>query len=215
MFCRKTKLKLILAILFCLMVQTVFAETRLDVQQSRFFRQWFLFIINEQTYKKPNPRWIQRDCAGLIRFAVGETFTEHHDKWVRANGLDHHSLPPNININHQLKKELSQWFVPGKKKKSNFVMAHGLIQENTEFVTMDINQARPGDLLFFDQGDDQHLMVWTGRTLAYHTGALSDKEKTIKVVHPKELLKWKDTRWRPVRENPNYLGVYRFSFLSY
>ena len=25
--------------------------------------------------------------------------------------------------------------------------------------------------MFYDQGDDQHLMIWMGRSIAYHTGS--------------------------------------------
>lgn len=191
------------------------AGTILTPDESRIFRQWFLLTVNEQTYKTPNPRWVQRDCAGLVRFAVQETTRTHDEKWMSANSIPRQNLPPELEIPENLKNELSHWAVPGEQGKSTFVQAYALIQENTIFVSKDLNQARPGDLLFYDQGDDQHLMIWTGRSLAYHTGSEADKNKPIKVVHPKELMQWKDTRWKPDFQNPNYLGVYRFAFLSY
>ncbi len=46
-----------------------------------------------------------------------------------------------------------------------------LVQFNSRLVGRDLNQARPGDLMFYDQGDDQHLMIWMGRSIAYHTGS--------------------------------------------
>ncbi len=42
--------------------------------------------------------------------------------------------------------------------------AINLIQYNSQFIGQDINQALPGDMIFFDQGDAQHLMVWMGVT---------------------------------------------------
>ena len=49
-----------------------------------------------------------------------------------------------------------------------------LVQFNSRLVGRDLNQARPGDLMF-DQGDDQHLMIWMGRSIAYHTGSSTDR----------------------------------------
>ncbi|MBX4420597.1 DUF736 family protein, partial [Mycobacterium tuberculosis] len=54
-----------------------------------------------------------------------------------------------------------------------YVSALGLIQQNSRFIAKDVNQALPGDLLFFDQGDDQHLMIWMDRYIAYHTGTVT------------------------------------------
>jgi uncharacterized protein YfaT (DUF1175 family) len=95
-----------------------------------------------------------------------------------------------------------------------FVDAIGLIQNNTVFVSKDINQALPGDLLFFDQGQDQHLMIWMGGYIAYHTGRVTDGDNGLRTVDLQNLFNWKDTRWQPRFENPNFIGVYRFFFLS-
>ena len=89
-----------------------------------------------------------------------------------------------------------------------------LVQENAQLISRQWQQALPGDLLFFDQGDDQHLMIWMGRYLAYHTGSTSPGDNGLRAADIKELLDWKDTRWQPVQYNPNFAGIYRFSFLS-
>ena len=76
------------------------------------------------------------------------------------------------------------------------------------------NQAAPGDLLFFDQGDAQHLMVWMGAYIAYHTGSATAQDHGLRSVALRDLVRWPDTRWHPVQQNPNFAGVYRLNFLS-
>lgn len=188
---------------------------RLSVVQSRNFRQWFLLTIFDQATKKPNPRWVGRDCAGLVRFAVKEAFALHDKEWIKTNGMGWHRLPPEIELTDEEKVLMTTWKVPGLNERQDFAMAGAMIQENTHQVGSDLNEARPGDLLFFDQETSQHIMIWTGRGVAYHTGSVEDAEKSIKLVHPKELLQWQDSRWWPVAGNPNFRGIYRFSFLSY
>jgi uncharacterized protein YfaT (DUF1175 family) len=90
-----------------------------------------------------------------------------------------------------------------------------MIHRNTRFVSKDLNQALPGDLLFFDQGDDQHLMVWMGRTITYHTGMQTKSDNGLRTVTIQQLMQWKDTRWRPQQSNPNFIGVFRLAFLSH
>jgi uncharacterized protein YfaT (DUF1175 family) len=95
-----------------------------------------------------------------------------------------------------------------------FVTALALIQGNSQFVGKEINQAQPGDLLFFDQGDEQHLMVWMGQYIAYHTGTVTPRDNGLRAVTVQQLIQWKDTRWQPIGNNPNFIGFYRLGFLS-
>ena len=67
--------------------------------QSRLFRAWMVRIIRAQLQAGPTPRWQQRDCVGLVRFAVAEALREHDAKWKHANGLAGHTLPPEISLN--------------------------------------------------------------------------------------------------------------------
>jgi uncharacterized protein YfaT (DUF1175 family) len=71
-----------------------------------------------------------------------------------------------------------------------------------------------GDLLFFDQGDSQHLMIWMGSFIAYHTGSETAGDNGLRSIALRDLLRWADTRWRPEQNNPNFAGVYRLDFLS-
>ena len=190
------------------------SPVRLDTGQSYAFRAWMVRLINEQTRQGPNPRWFHRDCAGLVRFSVNETFKHHDRKWLRNNGISTHSLPPEIALRAEQKPLLQGW-VQLDDARAPFASSQVLIQKNTRFISKDLNQARSGDLLFFDYGDDQHVMVWLGPTIAYHTGTETKTDNGLRTVTIKKLMQWKDTRWRPQQDNPNFIGVFRLAFLSY
>lgn len=189
------------------------AEVVLDQAQSAAFRAWFVRIVGEQLRQGPSPRWTQQDCAGLVRFAVNETLRVHDRAWLRANGLSNRYLPPELKLTPEQKALRNRWkqFDGGS---GPFATAIGLIQDNSRFVSKDINQASPGDLLFFDQGEDQHLMVWTGSYIAYHRGSATQHDNGLRAVSIDQLQHWKDTRWQPRLDNPNFIGIFRFSFLS-
>jgi len=158
------------------------------------------------------PRWQHRDCAGLVRFAVAEALRPHDLGWRQANAIAGR-VPPDLTLSPEQQLLRHRWRLADGST-SAFVGALELIQENAVFVAKDINQAQPGDLLFFDQGDDQHLMVWTGGYIGYHTGTSSQSDNGLRAVSVRELMSWRDTRWQPVRGNPNFAGVYRLRFLS-
>ena len=190
------------------------SAARLDPAQSGIFRMWMSRIIKEQLRQGPTPRWTHRDCAGLVRFAVHETLRKHDARWLKANGMDNAGLPPELNLTPGQAALGSRWAQTGGGAGAAYVSAIGLVQENCVFVSRDVNQARPGDLLFFDQGDDQHLMVWMDSYVAYHTGTVLRRDSGLRAVTVGELMNWTDTRWQPKTDNPNFIGVYRLSFLS-
>jgi uncharacterized protein YfaT (DUF1175 family) len=137
----------------------------LDPAQSQVFRAWFVRIAQEQLSQGPSPRWYQQDCAGLVRFAANEALKVHDDKWLRSNGLSNRYLPPELTLSNAQRKLAQQW-QQGDGKVGPYVNAIKLIQFNSHLVSRDVSQARPGDLMFFDPGDDQHLMTWMGRNIA-------------------------------------------------
>jgi len=186
---------------------------QLTPAQSQVFRSWFTRIINEQLRQGPTPRWVHRDCAGLVRFAVNESFKTHDARWLRANGMSARQLPPELELT-EAQRGLGQGWTTVDGHSSAFVTALALIQANSRFVSRDINQARNGDLLFFDQGDEQHLMVWMGRYVAYHTGSSNAHDNGLRAVPVGQLLRWPDPRWQPDGNNPNFIGVFRLAFLS-
>lgn len=186
---------------------------RLDAGQSRAFRAWVVRIAEAQIRRGPTPRWTHRDCAGLVRFAVAEALAGHDPRWRRAMGIDGR-LPPD-SVPEALRTELRhQWRRPDGSTGA-YVNAIGLVQENSRFVGRDLRLARPADLLFFDQGDAQHLMLWTGQRIVYHNGAEPRPgDDGLRAAAPRELLQWTDTRWRPDAANPNFAGVFALAFLT-
>lgn len=181
--------------------------------QSRLFRAWMVRIIRAQLQAGPTPRWQQRDCVGLVRFAVAEALREHDAKWKHANGLAGETLPPEIKLEPVQQSLRHNWRLADGSQ-SAYVSALELVQENTRFQGKDCNQAQPGDLLFFDQGDAQHLMVWMGNFIAYHTGTVEKNDNGLRAADLRQLQRWPDTRWHPAQDNPNFAGVYRLQFLS-
>ena len=184
----------------------------LDFNQSNLFRAWFTKIVHAQLESGPNPRWVHRDCAGLIRFAVDETLREHDEKWKKYNGFLNQKLPADL-ILQDAQKQLRQNWRLADGSQSAYVNALELIQENTRFIGHSVTLASPGDLLFFDLADQQHLMIWMGRYLAYHTGQHLAHDNGLRAVSLERLSKWQDTRWRPVSSNPNFRGLFRLGFL--
>lgn len=184
---------------------------RLSPDQARAFRAWMVHIVDAQIARGPTPRWQGRDCAGLVRFAVAEALRSHDLAWRRANGIGGR-VPPELDLTEPQQSLRHNWRLADGQRAA-YVGALELVQENTTFVARDLNLAQPGDLLFFDQGDDQHLMVWTGWYVAYHTGTSDQRDNGLRAVAVRDLMAWRDTRWQPVADNPNFLGVYRLRFL--
>lgn len=189
------------------------AAVSLDPAQSQVFRAWFVRIAQEQLRQGPSPRWHQQDCAGLIRFAANEALKNHDAGWLRSMGLSNRYLPPELALSDG-QRQLAQTWQQGDGQTGPYVTALKLIQHNSLFVSRDLNQARPGDLLFYDQGDDQHLMIWMGRYIAYHTGSSHPGDNGLRSVTVPQLMQWKDTRWIPDNSNPNFIGIYRLQFLA-
>jgi uncharacterized protein YfaT (DUF1175 family) len=185
----------------------------LDPEQSRRFRAWFILVVSEQLRRGPNPRWYHRDCAGLVRFAVGETLRPHDAVWRRQNGFGDRRLPPELELTSAQRSWRQNW-LRSDGSRGAFVEAEALVEQNSLPVSRDINLAEPGDLLFFDQGDDQHLMIWMGNYIAYHNGRRSLTDTGLRAVGVQQLLTWSDVRWQPRSDNPNFIGVFRLRYLS-
>lgn len=191
----------------------VYADSVLDTRQTDAFRAWLVRIVGEQLRQGPTPRWAQQDCAGLVRFAVNEALRAHDEAWRKANGVSNRFLPPELGLTSEQVSLYKNWKrVDGQH--GAYASAIDLIQGNSVFVSTDINQALPGDLLFYDQGDSQHLMVWMGDYIAYHRGSTAKHDNGLRAISLDTLMNWKDTRWQPRHDNPNFAGIYRFSFLS-
>jgi uncharacterized protein YfaT (DUF1175 family) len=185
--------------------------------QSAACRAWFTRVVDQQIRLGPSPRWTQRDCAGLVRFAAMQALREHDARWLKANGMNDalsaSHLPPELSLTPRQRTLATRWTrIDGSV--GAYASAIALVQHNSRFVSRDVNQALPGDLLFFDQGDDQHLMIWLDRSIAYHTGTVTPTDNGLRAVSVSDLMRWKDSRWHPFDGNPNFVGVFRFNFLT-
>jgi uncharacterized protein YfaT (DUF1175 family) len=196
------------------LTQALRHQPRLTQAQSRAFQAWMVRIVGEQIERGPSPRWQHRDCAGLVRFAVNEALSLHDARWMRANGIRSDArLPPELELSAEQTTLRNSWVQTGGAV-GHFVTALALVQNNSRFVAREVSQALPGDLLFYDQGDTQHLMVWMGTSIAYHTGTVTPGDNGLRTVGIPQLMHWKDTRWQPAANNPNFAGVFRLMFLS-
>ncbi|HCR5808538.1 TPA: DUF1175 domain-containing protein [Shigella flexneri] len=176
--------------LICWLCCVVAHSEMLNVEQSGLFRAWFVRIAQEQLRQGPSPRWYQQDCAGLVRFAANETLKVHDSKWLKSKGLSSQYLPPEMTLTPE-QRQLAQNWNQGNGKNGPYVTAINLIQYNSQFIGQDINQALPGDMIFFDQGDAQHLMVWMGRYVIYHTGSATKTDNGMRAVSLQQLMTWK------------------------
>lgn len=185
---------------------------RLSPEQSRCLRDWITVLIHAQVEQGPTPRWTHRDCAGLVRFAVAEALRDHDLAWRRSMGLLGRRLPPDIDPTAAA--PLRHTWRRADGSQGAFVSAIDLVQANTRFVGRQLAQAQSADLLFYDFGDDQHLMVWMGSYIAYHTGRVDKGDNGLRALRPAQLMAWTDTRWRPATDNPNFVGLHRLAFLA-
>ncbi|MBY0414660.1 MAG: DUF1175 family protein, partial [Bdellovibrionales bacterium] len=190
----KIHFKVIAILIFVIFSSVVNSAEGLDFAQSENFRSWMKRIVEEQLKKGPTPRWTHKDCAGLVRFAVLEALKTHDQKWLKSNGLTNENLPPEVKLSVKQSDLGKVWNQTDSKELKHYVSALGLIQSNSTFVSKDLNQARVGDLIFYDQGEAQHLMIWMGNYIAYHTGTVTKKDNGLRSVKINELMTWKDSR---------------------
>jgi len=188
---------------------------RLNAAQSRAFRDWFCAIVQDQAVRAPTPRWTHRDCAGLVRFAAREAFAAHDAKWFKAMGWPTtRPWPPEVQP-EGAQVQLGKVWHQTDGSRDAFVSALALVQNNTRLLGKSAQAIQSGDLLFFDQGAEQHLMVWTGRSVTYHTGSdPTPDDNGLRITRLDVLMQHPDTRWRPVADNPNFAGWFRFVFLA-
>ncbi len=193
---------------------TLTNRTRLTASQALAFRNWVQLIVQQQLNRGPTPRWQQRDCAGLVRFACAEALREHDNVWLKANGFLGKKVPPELNLTAEQLDELRHAWLRADGSQGAFVSALELVQNNTQPVGRDMAQAQVADVLLFDQGHAQHLMIWMGQYMAYHTGTVTKVDNGLRAYQLRQLMAWKDTRWQPQVGNPNFVGIFRLNFLS-
>jgi len=217
------------------------AELRSSTDRHRF-RAWFCAIAESQFYRIWDS-WIpeQRDCAGLVRFAMREALVVHNERWLSKAGklLLRTSIPDVQAWNYPdvpflgTKLFRTKTALAGGEGGTSFslddfapfVTARLLLDHNCVTLGKDLTGLEAGDLLFFhqddlevsDQDEAMHVMVWLGNSsgepmLVYHTG--DRKAGQVRKLSLKTLQEHPDMRWRPVTENPAFLGAYRLAILD-
>ncbi len=190
------------------------SKLQLSTNQVQAFRSWLQFIVHQQLNRGPTPRWQQRDCAGLVRFASAEALRSHDKTWLKANGFLGKKLPPELSLSAEQVSELRHAWLRADGSQGAFVSALELVQNNTLPIGRDMAHAEVADLLLFDQGQAQHLMIWMGQYMAYHTGMVTPEDNGLRAYPLAQLMAWKDTRWQPHAGNPNFIGIFRLLFLN-
>jgi uncharacterized protein len=215
------------------------AELR-SFEDRNSFRKWFTAIAEMQFYNQSG-EWSasQRDCAGLVRFGWREALRRHDRPWFQKMGAQYEQLSADVRAysldesptGEKLFRAAFGSFQEGDVaagKFSEFADARTLKNFNCDLISRDRRQAQPGDLLFFHQPWVQkypyHVMIFIGEArrasegvgdwVVYHTGGAPSDDGAVKKVRLAVLDHHPDKRWRPVENNPNFLGFYRLKILD-
>jgi uncharacterized protein YfaT (DUF1175 family) len=204
------------------------------------FRRWFTAISEIQFYQLSD-QWNaeQRDCAGLVRFAIREALRKHDRIWFQKMGPGYETVAPDVAgfdldqnpLGEKIFRTDFGSFHESDLRNgrfSEFADGRSLKNFNSVFVSRDRREAQPGDLLFFYQPWVQkypyHVMIVLGSPhvapngaqdwVVYHTGSSPIDKGTVKKVQLSVLDRHPDPRWRPVESNKNFLGFYRLKILQ-
>src|SRR5229473_1285014 len=215
------------------------AELR-TFQDRESFRRWFTGVAEMQFYQLSD-QWNaeQRDCAGLVRFAMREALRHHDRGWFQKMGRGYETVAPDVagfDLDRNplgeriFRTDFGSFHESGLRngRFSEFADGRTLKSFNSVLVSRDRREAQPGDLLFFYQPWVQkfpyHVMVFLGGPrvapngapdwVVYHTGSSPTDKGTVKKVELSVLDQHPDPRWRPVESNKNFLGFYRLKILQ-
>ncbi len=217
----------------------------LDYFDRSNFRLWFTYIaLSQYYYSSPLWNKNERDCAGLIRFSYKEALKKHDNKWFEDMPyLSNIGVPDISSFNYPdipiLKTYLFR-IAPGsfepdelnsiKNFFSPYADTYNLIKYNMIKVGREDRVAKKGDILVFYNPYDSdmpfHTMIFIGRDifrdpygpddwLIYHTGPRKKDKGVIKKIRRELLRHHKNPKWRPIPENPFFLGYFRFKILDY
>lgn len=195
------------------------------------FRAWFAALADTAaTLSARNLPHEIDDCAALLRWCYRGALHGHDAAWLQTMPMD--AMPPLGSVAQYVYPHTPVGaglfrVRPGPytaQDASNgsfaqFADAKTLWQHNTFLVSRDLRAARTGDLLFYrqlEQNSPYHSMVLTGAShewAVYHTGPIGNAPGEVRRVLLTDLMHHPDTRWRPVSQNSNFLGVYRWNIL--
>jgi hypothetical protein len=204
------------------------------------FRHWFTAIAEMQFYEMSDAWNVeQRDCAGLVRFALREALRPHDRLWLQRMGKNYSPIAPDVKAWNLERNPLGEKLFRtdfgayaesdlSAGKFSEFADARTLKTHNAIFIGRDRRQAKSSDLLFYHQPWVQkypyHVMIFLGEAreaaenasdwVVYHTGTSQDDKGMVRKVRLSVLDGHPDKRWRPLENNPNFLGFFRLKMLE-
>lgn len=206
------------------------------------FRRWFVLIAEYQALRPADqiPREIN-DCAALLRYSFRNALRTHDSNWLREAQIEPPAALPSLEkyrypftpLGASLFRIRPGKFQPADLRDGTFAEfadAKTLKDFNSYLVSRDIRDARPGDLLFYRQLEQDtpfHSMIFIGKSpwqpesdpandadiVVYHTGPIGGAPGEMRRVTAAELLQHPSPRWRPTAGNSNFLGVFRWNIL--
>lgn len=216
---------------------------RLDsASDQEAFRRWFVLIAEYQALRPPSdvPSEIN-DCAALLRYAYRNALLDHDAYWFKEAKINPPSALPSLEKYHYPRTPLGAAlfrtrpgpFLPSDLKNgafAEFADARTLKDFDSYFLSRDIRDARPGDLIFYrqlEQNSPFHSMIFVGPSpwladsqpaansdiVVYHTGPMGSGPGEMRRLTVSDLLNHPSPRWRPVAGNSNFLGVFRWNIL--
>ncbi len=220
--------------------RSVSGQVRLADESDRAaFRAWFVLLADAQFYRTTPD---VTDCAALVRHAAREALRPHTPEWRRQAALPMSGVYPDVRARTPLADGGLALFrvsdnSPGTPARyAEFADARTIIRLNARFIGREVAALRPGDLLYFHQRgqrEPDHLMIYVGASpfepeardwIVYHTGAPSPDELAdpgnrvppggeVRKVRLADLQRHPAPRWRPVSNNPGFVGVFRLEML--
>lgn len=199
-----------------------------DLTDRRAFLDWFTFLA-ESLYALPAAQLpaAVNDCAALLRFCFTEALRRHDQPWARSLHLTRlPSAPPVRRFEYpRTTPNGPRVFQTHSGDWAEFADARALMLHNSRFRTRHIEEAAPGDLLFFDQAQGRlpfHAMIFLGPSrltpdpgpfAVYHTGPRGSDPGEIRRPSVEDLLRHPQPEWRPHAGNRNFLGVHRWNLI--
>ena len=203
-----------------------------DPADQAAFRRWFTLIAEYQAVrpKAEVPAEIT-DCASLLRYAYREALKRHDENWFTTSLMEVAAPPGEVRAWSYPHSPLGTALFRVRRGAfeardvddgafAQFADAKTLVERNAYFVSRDVRQALPGDLLFyrqFGQSSPWHSMivarVGAEAAVVYDTGTDHGQTGELRRVALAELLDHPQPQWRPLPGNPNFLGVYRWNIL--
>ena len=191
--------------LFFLLLTTINCQTKSVVAQKDIEDQshYKLSLIRVALAQSENisPNWEpqQRDCAGLVRFVYKQALGVKDPLWLSWENTYTHYANAELLIS------------------KNFTKVADEVTDTTQN-----GDLQTGDILTFRRDDQKkedqwHLMIlmespWQKKKwlVTYHNSA-RDETAGVKKLWLNDLVNSELDNWKPLKENKNYVGVYRWN----